>query len=330
MPIPIEVYAFKNKTDILIKSSSGGAFTEVISSIFRLYPSKKIVIYGAIFDSNFNVCHASVSNLKDCKKFRGSKYVQSNLKGIFDDIAYNLNARNIVVFSGTPCQNQLLNIFLKKKKISTDNLFKIDVICHGTPKPNIWKSYVRWLEKKNKSKLIGYSFRYKDGKKRKSYSAYAKFENKKEKIDSLDVKVFNRLFLRRLTLTEKCFTCNFANIERVTDITLGDFWGIEKIMPDFPNKNGVSEILVNTKKGKTIIEDIKQFNSNNLQVNIERCFSNEYINYQNNLNQPAERPLNYDKFNAEYKKYGIEYVIKKYAGYAFKNRIIDFIKRFGS
>lgn len=327
--MPIEVYAFKNNNSILLDSSSGGAFTEVVNSIFRLYPSKKVVVYGAAFDEEFNVRHMSASSIDGCKRFRGSKYVQSNLKGVFDDIIYNLKSNNVVVFSGTPCQNKLLSDFLKKGNISDINLFKIDVICHGTPKPQIWKDYVKWLENNNKSKLLEYSFRYKDDKTKNPYTSYAKFKNGKKKINTLDVKLFNRLFLQRLILTEKCFSCNFANINRITDITLGDFWGIEKIMPDFSNENGVSEILVNTDKGKSVIDNIKKFNENNLEIRIKRCFSNEYIKYQNNLNKSADKPINYDKFSNEYKKYGMDYVIKKYAGYTFKNYIKEHLKKIG-
>ena len=216
---------------------------------------------------------------------------------------------------------------IHNKEIDDTNLIRIDIICHGTPKPEIWSDYVQWLEMKNKSKLIDFSFRYKGCK--KTYSSYAKFENGKEKINSFDIKMFNRLFLRRLILTEKCFKCEFAKIERITDITLGDFWGIEKIMPDFSKDNGVSEILVNTAKGKYIIESIKKFNRKNADIRLEQCLTNEYIKYQNNLNQPTEKPVDYDNFKIEYKNNGIEFVMKKYAGYTLKGKIKDFVKGIG-
>lgn len=322
--MPLEVYAFKNNEKVLRKSSSGGAFTEIISTIFRLYPKNEIIVYGAAFDENLNVKHMSANSVDECLKFNGSKYVQSNLKGVFESVITDLKQGKLVVFSGTPCQHKALTNLIHNKRIDDTNLIRIDIICHGTPKPKIWSDYVQWLEIKNKSKLIDFSFRYKGCK--KSYSSYAKFENGKEKINSFDTKMYNRLFLRRLILTEKCFKCEFAKIERITDITLGDFWGIEKIMPDFPRNNGVSEILVNTAKGKHIIEDIKNFNKKNNDVVLEQCFSNEYIKYQNNLNRPAEKPIDYDDFKIEYKNKGIKFVMKKYAGYSLKGKIKDFIK----
>ncbi len=281
-------------------------------------------MYGAAFDENLNVKHMSADSVDECLKFNGSKYVQSNLKGVFESVITDLKQGKLVVFSGTPCQHKVLTNLIHNKKIDDTNLIRIDIICHGTPKPKIWFDYVQWLEIKNKSKLVDFSFRYKGCK--KSYSSYAKFENGKEKINSFDTKMYNRLFLRRLILTEKCFKCEFAKIERITDITFGDFWGIEKIMPDFPRNNGVSEILVNTAKGKHIIEDIKNFNKKNNDIVLEQCFSNEYIKYQNNLNRPAEKPIDYDDFKIEYKNKGIKFVMKKYAGYSLKAKFKDFIK----
>ena len=322
--MPLEVYALKSNEQVLKKSSSGGAFTEIISTIFRLYPKNEIVVYGAAFDKDFNVKHMSANSIDECLKFNGSKYVQSNLKGVFESVICNLNKGKVVVFSGTPCQHKVLSKIIYNKKIDDTNLIRIDIICHGTPKPKIWSDYVQWLETVNRSKLIDFSFRYKGCK--KTYSSYAKFEDGREKINTLDIKIFNRLFLRRLILTEKCFKCEYANINRITDITLGDFWGIEKIIPDFPNDYGVSEILVNTIKGKKIIEEIKKLNKKNDDIVIKQCLTNEYIKYQNNLNQSAEKPVDYDKFMIEYRNNGIKFVIQKYAGYTLKGKTKEFIK----
>lgn len=324
MTMPIEVYAFKNNEDVLYKSSSGGAFWAILEACYGM-SENNIVVYGASFGNDFKVMHKAAYTMEECEQFRGSKYVKSDTKNVYKEIEEHLGRGNRVLFSGTPCQVAALKTRLKNKGIDTKNLYSIDLICHGTPKPQVWEDYKRWIESKYKSKISGVSFRDKNSSGAK-YSLKLTLRNGKVLVNTLETSIFTRLFLRRLIMEEGCYRCPFANMQRQGDITLGDFWGIENIMPDFPTNGGVSLILVNTDNGKLLIDEIKK-NVSNEKTHIEQCFSSEYIKYQNNLQKPADRPDNIEAFKGYYREKGFDCTIKKYAGYGCLDRIKYKVKR---
>ena len=137
--------------------------------------------------------------------------------------------------------------------------------------------------------------------------------------DDLEIGLYNRLFLRHYLFVPGCFSCPFANLDRQGDVTLGDFWGIETIMPDFPVKH-VSEVLVNTHKGQFLMEKIKAC-ATSVGYTVEQCHSDEYVKYQNNLQKPADKPADYNAFLADYQKGGMDTILKKYAHYDFLHRL---------
>ena len=149
------VYAAKHKDDkVRMNSSSGGMFTAISDYIL----DNDGVIYGAAFDENLVVRHQKAETAEDRNKFRGSKYVQSNLNGIFGDIKNELKKGRTVLFTGTPCQNAGLRAFLNK---SYDNLYLCDIVCHGTPSPLMFENYIKYCERKNKSSIKEYYCRFK-------------------------------------------------------------------------------------------------------------------------------------------------------------------------
>ena len=254
----VEAYAFKNSEKILSQSSSGGAFWAVVEACYEINKEEtNVVTYGAVFDNDFKVIHKAAYTLKECEQFRGSKYVKSDVSCVYKEIEELLIQDRCVLFSGTPCQVAALKIRLKNKGIETKKLYLVDLICHGTPKPKFWEDYKSWIEKKYNSKISGASFRDKKNSDAK-YSMRITLHSGKELVNTLESSIFTRLFLRRLIMEEGCYRCPFANMQRQGDITLGDFWGIESIMPEFPSKGGVSLVLVNTEKGKRLIEEIKK------------------------------------------------------------------------
>ena len=147
----------------------------------------------------------------------------------------------------------------------------------------------------------------------KYYPTSYLFENGREIIDTYESQLYIRLFMSSLITTKGCFSCPFANMKRNADYTIGDFWGIEDVMPDFLVRKGVSLILSNTKKGDMIIERIKNGLSEG-EV-IRECKDNSFLSYQHNLNRPTEKPQNYEEFWIEYNNHGFDYVIKKYEFY---------------
>ena len=314
--MPIEVFAFSHKADVVKKSASGGAFSAIVEAFFSIYPTSQAVVYGVTLNENMEAVYQSANTLEQCKKFQGSKYVRSNMRGIAEEITQKLQEGFTVLFSGTPCFVYALKTKLSQWNAPTDKLLCIDLICHGTPEVKYWDAYKKFLEERSNSRLTQYQFRtHLLGK--GPYTAIAEFENGRKQIGTLETALFNRLFLRHYTLAEGCFCCRFTNLERQGDLTIGDFWGIEKVMPEFPNGKAVSEILVNTQKGVAVA----QWMQNRADWDIQRCMSMDFVRYQNNLQRPAEKPQDYAQFKQEFQNHGFKFVAKKYAGYDFLHRI---------
>lgn len=324
--MPIEVYAFRNNNDILYQSSSGGAFFGIVEACYRINEKERaVVVYGAAFDENFDVIHKAAHSLEECKMFMGSKYVKSNTAGIFSEIEAVLKEGKAVLFSGTPCQVAALKKRLKSNNVNTEYLYTIDLICHGTPRALFWDEYKKWIKNKYKAEITDVAFRDKS-KGSKKYSLRINLSNGKVLVNRLETSVFTRLFLRRFIMTEGCYKCPYACMNREGDITLGDFWGIEKIMPDFCDEGGASEVLINSEKGRLLMEELKGYFKND-ERHIKKCLTDDFIIYQNNLQRPAQRPENIDEFYKDYNEKGFCYIIRKYAGYDLSGRIKRKIKQ---
>ncbi|NLL04350.1 MAG: hypothetical protein GX270_00860 [Clostridiaceae bacterium] len=319
-----EIYAYKGLDEEVMKSSSGAAFIGFCKVFFNKCKNEKGYVYGATFDENLDVIHKGVSTLKECEAFQGSKYVKSNCKRVYLDIETKIKEGAAVLFSGTPCQVSSLKKYLDIRKVDRKKLFLVDIICHGTPKPIIWRDYKKWLEAKNGSLLRKYCFRFKrEGW--KAYPALACFENGKSLKNTSDTSVFSRLFLKRYSISKGCFSCKYSNMNREGDITIGDFWGIENIRSSFPSKKGVTLVLVNTESGKHLINEM---DSESNEVVIEKINCSNFINYQHNLQRPTEEPNGYDSFWSDYKTASFDDIVKKYLGYGLKYKIIFSIKKY--
>lgn len=323
----MNVYAFRNSDQVVEESASGGAFSAIVESFFELSNSEKKV-YGCCFDDNLDVKHIGVESKEEIKIFRTSKYVESDIKGVYQKVLEDLKANKYVLFSGAPCQVAGLKSYLRVKNVKDVKLYTIDIICHGTPSRKYWNDYKEWLERVNNDKLVGFSFRYSKAK-WKLYPCMARYKSGKIKVNTQDTRMFTRLFFSHLTIRESCFKCKYSNMNRVGDITIGDFWGIDTIMPEFikqrhiDSKSGVSLVIENTEKGNQLIEIIKNKSGGNIQI----CLSNEFIKYQHNLNSPTQKPKNYDCFISDYENYGFDFITRKYGEYTLLGRVIFDIKK---
>lgn len=314
-------YAYKNNDAEVMRSSSGGAFIGICYAFEKQYGIGNCEFYGASYDDQMCVKHTRVSRAMDCHIFQGSKYVRSDCNQIFVDVMEQIHLGKKILFSGTPCQIYALKVFLNKNKKSLQEVLTIDLICHGTPQKNLWIQYKKWLEQKAEAKMIAYSFRYKpEGW--KAYPAYAEFENGVRMVNTADTSVFSKLHMERYSITIGCFSCPFAKQERVSDITLGDYWGIEKVIPSIPSKTGVSLIMANTDHARIIVEAICRNDSY-----LEKTKDTSFFKYQHNLNSPTEKPEDYEQFWADYEKMNFERLLKKYINYGKKYKIIFSIKK---
>jgi coenzyme F420-reducing hydrogenase beta subunit len=249
---PISTYAAKHRNEVLLqKSSSGGVFPALAAWIVE----KEGVVFGCSMDDNLEPCHVYVKEMEALASIQGSKYIQSDLKQNFSEVKEFLESGKYVLFTGTPCQIDGLKSFL-----STDykNLITADLICHGVPSVSFFKEYIRWFEKKHDAKVIQYKFR---DKSKTGMGVIPKIEFLRsgklfEKHIYCNLDVFMSLFEYGKICRECCYSCKYASEHRISDFTLGDYWGIEIFHPEVSTKDGVSVLLINSDKGKKILDDL--------------------------------------------------------------------------
>lgn len=241
------VAAYSKDENIRHESTSGGIFTHLAKAII----SNGGVVIGAAFDENFGVRHIAVDNIDDLKKFRSSKYVQSNTQGIYKETKALLDNKKTVLFSGTPCQIRALKSFLGK---DYENLITVDLFCHGAPSPKIWNKYLEFANANNEH-IDSVSFR----DKRISWENYSLTIKYKDHEKSAFWKddAFARGFGFSLFNRPACSTCRLKSFPRISDITLGDLWLIQQIFPDLDDHKGISFVLLNNEKGKKLFDNIK-------------------------------------------------------------------------
>jgi len=316
-----KINAYQNDLSTLLNSSSGGAFLAIVEAFCSLCEGGTAV-YGAAFDDELNVVHKRVEKVSECKIFNGSKYVQSDIGGCYLSVEEDLKNEMNVLFSGTPCQVNALNTFLRRQNCPTENLLTIDILCHGTPSARLLTDYRHWLEKYYDSRLIEFSFRYKgDGTKRRmKYPMYAKFENGKVLEDAYTLRLYMSLYFSGLTYRDSCYNCKFSSAERCSDITIGDFWQYEKVMGKKELRGGMSLVMVNTAKGIRVAEKMTGAYMEEGDVD-KLMYMRETFGATNGKTEAV------DAFREEYKNFGIEYILKKYAGYNLKGRIKHILKK---
>ena len=234
--------------DIRIKSSSGGIFT--LLATYILFNSG--VVYGVALDSEFNVKHIRIDSIEKLENLRGSKYVQSNIGDTYKEVKKLLDDDIKVLFTGTPCQIEGLKCFLQK---DYENLYTQDLICHGVPSPKVWRKYLEYQKNKNSEIIKSISFRNKD----RSWTLFGMKITFDSGVYSKDLghDLFMQMFLQNICLRDSCYACKFKKYNRISDITLADFWGINHIMPEMNDDKGTSLVIVNSEKGKRLFEEIK-------------------------------------------------------------------------
>lgn len=317
-PAVSECLGVKNQDFIRQKSSSGGIYTAISDLI--LLNSEKIfggghkngVCAGVIFDNDYKVKHVLAHTQMERDLFRGSKYVQSSIENTYKQIVSELRNNVPVLFTGTPCQVAGLRAYLQGTKTSEELLVTNDVVCHGVPSPGVWKDYVDFLQKKYNSKLTEFTFRNKKVGWR-GYNISAGFENGKIVGNEKSTKIFTNLFLKDIMLRPSCFYCPYAQMGRCSDITIGDFWGIEKAIPDFSDNQGISMVLLNTQRGEKVFDKVCT------TLEIEKCSVNKLT--QHNLYTSTQHGEDYDRFWIDYHNGGFIKVAKKYGGYGALSKL---------
>lgn len=315
----LHVYALRSRnTNELMRSQSGAAFYLIAKSVI----ADGYYVCGAGYDNDFTARHKIVNNIFDLEELRGSKYVQSNLTGIYNQVKNLLSSGEKVLFSGTPCQVagllSLLNESLRQ------NLLTLDIVCHSVPSPRAWQLYVRWVEKKYNKKVCKVVFRDKR----------FGWKSCRETFNFTDGSEITRDSFRHFMMSAShfatrtsCANCPFTNLKRPGDITIGDFWGWEKFHDEFNDNQGVSLVLVNSSKGEKVINGILS-KVLSVESNMEEC-------HQPQLEHPIAIDLNAQKkivdlmeigdFNKIMKVFADEGI--KYKLARFKNRVLNKLNR---
>ena len=269
--------------NVLLKSSSGAASSIIANKII----TDGGVVFGAAYDENLFVQHIACKDFSELERIKGSKYVESFTGDTFKEVKEYLENGLKVLYTGSPCHIAGLKKFLGK---DYENLFTLDLICHGVPSRKLFKRYLEWLGQKNNEKIIYYGFRDKSVG---GWSCGSKVKIKtktKSKILDAYCEPYYSAFLKSKSFRESCYSCPYAKIERIGDLTVGDFWGVEKFYPEIDSKNGVSCILVNSEKGKSLFESVKD------GFDVMPCKLEEVKKQNWNLNQPSKRPEIRDSF----------------------------------
>lgn len=325
---PLATYAAVLKNRVLLKNSaSGGAFVALALYILN----NKGVVFGCSMDKNMQPKHICIDNISDIKKLQGSKYVQSDLKNTFIEAERYLQENRHVIFTGTPCQISGLKSYLGK---DYDNLITVDLICHGVPSPLFFKGYVNWLENKLNGSVTDLIFRDKiNGWGLTSKVIYKKGNKKNEKIFYPIESYYYQYFLKGYIYRESCYKCPYANSNRPGDFTIGDYWGIEEVHPEIDTSNGVSLILINSKKGLRLVGTMDEFDkdgdsdkiSNDIKLNnymyLTRSSFNKAKMYNEQLNAPVFNSDERDIILTIFREEGFQGVANKYYS-EMKNEIM--------
>lgn len=300
------VYAARFKDEKKLRESqSGGVFSAIAETIL----ARDGVVYGVAYSENYKISHCKITNKEALNSIKGSKYVQSNLDGIFLDVINELKNDKLVLFSGVPCQVE--NLRKQTERLKRGRLITIDILCHGVGAPKVWEDYLHYLEIKYSSSLQNVNMRNKLLGWKGGIETYT-FKNKKRIITESYLYLYFSHYIQR----ECCFNCPYTNLKRVGDISLGDFWHWEKTShQEFRDNKGISLVLINSSKGKEIFDEA----SDSLEIipsNTEECM-------QNVLRRSVEPNTKRNAFLKDYNQKGFKYVAYKYGdmGFIYKTKI---------
>ena len=310
----IQVYGGYALDEIIRKtSSSGGIFSLIANYILN----RGGIVVGASFDNEFkSVNHKKISKKEDLYKLKGSKYVQSKTYNIFSLIKKALLENKEVLFSGTPCQIDGLNLFLGKEY---SNLLCVEVICHGTPAPKLFYKYINEISHVLNDKVVNVSFRDEYGGNTSVMSIDSAKGYSYKKNQEKDP--YYRMFLSNTCLRESCYQCPSKGLKVRADITLGDFWGGEKIVPELYDGGGVSLIILHNGKGKEIFKEIKS------EIKFKKVEYNDAIKGNKAFNFSYKKPYKRNTIESDLDNLSMNQLARKYT-YSPKEIIKFFLHMF--
>lgn len=307
--------------DIRERSRSGGVFVAISDYIL----SKGGVVYGVCLDANFQAFHMRATTRAERNAFCGSKYVQSDTNNTYEQVLTDLRDGLTILFSGTGCQVDGLKkyIMLKAKDKFENQLLTCDIICHGVVSPLIWQNNLAYIRAKYGEDMLSVNFR----DKRYGWNTHIETYTYQDKL--ICSEKYTSVFYEHVALRPSCYHCRYSTIQRTSDITLADAWGVRKKYSEWDDNQGVSFIFLNTESGERLFKNAK--NMEYIDVELD-----DFL--QPNMQHPTEIPKNrYDFWDSFFKDgYGsvAEKFEKRYIRIKRKNKIkaniVCIVKKIGA
>ncbi len=290
-------YGWRRDGDVM-ESTSGGIAAVLADHVVATGG----VVVGAVLEPDQGVVRHRLVEAQDAlKTLQGSKYVESYLADIYPQVKAKLQTGQTILFTGVPCQ-----IFALKSFLGQDypNLITVEVLCLGAPRVGVFKKYLEHIQKKYGA-LRAFNFRSKQfGWQNVSYAIELERGEIREKLGK---NVYHLMFGYHNSIRQSCFTCSCRSYERHADISLGDFWGVEKYYPNVDRAKGVSAVFVNTEKGDKLLKAVRD------RIELFDCREEEIL--EKNLWQVRnfEKPENQAQFESDYRKMSTERFFAKYS-----------------
>lgn len=290
--------------ELLRQGSSGGIFGLLAREVLK----EGGIVYGAAFDKNLKLKHNRATNEQELMPILKSKYLQSDCSSIYKQVKQDLKDGKAVLFSGTPCQCNAVSNFIGDKNA---NLIIVDVVCHGTPSQDLFDKCNKDYEEQNACNIVSFQFRYKGDKTKhpQSYKMVVEKKGKKKEIIGLHYQSpFYFGFQTYISLRKSCYQCKQATPDRNSDITLADFWGIEKYNPQLLANEGISMVAPHTVKGLRLFKKVqKQYDIYCENVPYDYAVANN-----GNLLAPTKKPARRDAFFKDLQEKDFQVVKQSY------------------
>lgn len=309
----MKAYAcFCKNTEIRKISSSGGVYFMLAQQVIQSHG----IVYAVCYDENFETVHREIKTERELIPSLGSKYIPSHLGDTFEKIRVNLLSGKLVLFVGTPCQCVGLQKYLAK---NYNNLICVDFVCHGVPSRAAWRKYLSEINA-DKS-LVTLNMRDKSsGWSKYQYSWKFQYKGREAKTISQSKISFMKGFSADIYLRPSCYECRFKGIDRSTDITLGDYWGVWNLQTDMDDNKGTSLVLIHSDKGRQIFEAIRD------NTIWKEAPISEVIRYNPSITESAKLTEKREKFfNALKERKNFDNIINQ----LLKDTLINKVKRKG-
>lgn len=308
----------------VMTSTSGGVGTALAEHAIDC----DYYVAGVVLTSEGEVKHVIATNKEDIQAFKGSKYVQSNSIGIYQECMKAIKEGHKILFIGTPCQTETMKRILHSSL--QDSLLTCSIICHGVNSSFVWNDYRNSLEKKCKSHIEKYNFRCKSHGWQKQNGgpnlrvSYEMISGKKADMPSWR-NLFHYWFGQHFIMRPSCFKCQYRTEDRHSDIVIGDFWNVEKVLDDMDTCNGVSAVITTTVRGEEFLHTNPYLNATPVDAQKSKSVLKGLINRKSEETQNKEI-LRMGTFEQEYSQDGFEYMAKKYPCPTYIDQIINKIK----